>query len=220
MRPIGIASAFSGGVDSSYTVWSHLAEQEPDPAKRITHALFVHGFDIPLTDASTFEAASSRYIDEMRALGIELILARTNVRQFVDELPWGITHGSALGSVALMLDRLLTLFYFPASSSYTDLEPWGSHPVSDPLMSNTTLTVIHDGCMIRCDKVSRVAQWEPARSWMRVCWKHPSAGANCCRCYNCVLTMISLDIPGMFGQSPTFPEPLVGSRIRRLCLPP
>jgi hypothetical protein len=219
-RPTGVVSAFSGGVDSSYTLWSHLPEHEPDPARRITHALFVHGFDIPLDDASTFEAASARYVDEMRALGIELVVARTNVRQFLDELPWGITHGSALGSLALMLDRFLAVFYLPASFSYAELEPWGSHPLSDPLMSTATLTVIHDGCMMRCEKITRLAQWAPARSWLRVCWERPSAHANCCRCYKCVLTMISLDIAGMLDQSPTFPEPLEGSRIRWLRLPP
>lgn len=219
-RPVGVASPFSGGVDSSHTVWSHLPANEAEPGRRITHALFVHGFDIPLADVSTFEAASNRYRDEMRALGVELVVARTNIRQLVDELPWEIAHGSALGAVALMLDRLLAVFYLPASFSYGELEPWGSHPLTDPLMSNETLTVIHDGCMIRCDKIARVAQWAPARSWLRVCWEHPDAHANCCRCYKCVLTMISLDLAGILDQSPTFPEALQSSRIRNLRLPP
>jgi hypothetical protein len=131
-RPVGVAPAFSGGVDSSYTVWSRLPVNEREPDRRITYALFVHGFDILLGDVSTFEAASARYVDEFRTLGIELVVVGTNVRQFVDELPWEIAHGSALGSLALMLDRLLAAFYLPASFSYGELEPWGSRPLSDP----------------------------------------------------------------------------------------
>jgi hypothetical protein len=218
-RPTGVGSAFSGGADSSYTLWSHLPEHEPDPARRITHALFVHGFDIPLADVSTFETASNLYDTELRALGIELVVARTNIRQFVDALPWELIHGSSLGSVALMLDRLLGLFYLPSSSSYTDLDPWGSHPVSDPLMSTDTLALIHDGSMARCDKIARVSQWAPARSWLRVCWERPDASVNCCRCYNCVMTMVSLELAKVLDQCPTFPMALQRQRIRGLRLP-
>jgi hypothetical protein len=219
-RAVGVASPFSGGVDSSYTVWSHLAENEPDPARRITHALFVHGFDIPLADVRTFEAAAGRYAREMRALGIELILARTNIRDVLDELPWELAHGSALGAVALLLDRMLGIFYLPASFSYDELDPWGSHPVPDPLMSSDTLNVIHDGCMVRSEKIAKLSHWAPARSWLRVCWERPDATANCCRCYKCTLTMVALELAGMLDQCPTFPAGLEGARIRRVYMPP
>jgi hypothetical protein len=219
-RPIAVGSAFSGGVDSTYTVWSHLPENDPDPATRITHALFIHGFDIPLTAASVFDAASSRYETELRAQGIELIPARTNVRQLVDVLPWELVHGSSLGAVALMLDQLLGRFFVPASESYCDLGPWGSHPVSDPLMSTDTLAVVHDGSMARCDKIISVSKWVPARSWLRVCWERPDARVNCCRCYNCVMTMVSLELAGVLKDCPTFPGALVRSRLRGVRLPP
>jgi len=217
--PRGVGSAFSGGVDSSYTLWSHLPDNEPLPDRRISHALFVHGFDIPLADTATFEAAASRYRRELQVLGVELVTARTNIRQFVDVLPWELLHGSALGAVVLMLDRLLGLFYVPASVAYDDLQPWGSHPVADPLLATATMTVIHDGCMVRFDKVATVSRWAPARSWLRVCWVRPDANRNCCRCYGCVLTMIALDIAGTLPECPTFPGALDRSTIRRLHLP-
>ncbi len=217
--PRAVATAFSGGVDSTYTLFSHLPANEWDPDRQIDYALFVHGFDIPLDDRVTFDEASRIYDTHLRELGVELLTARTNVRQFVDALPWIITHGSALGSVPLILDRLLGMFYIPASLQYPNLHPWGSHPVSDPFLSTDSMIIVHDACMSRIDKVAQVAAQVPARSWLRVCWERPNADKNCCRCYNCLLTMSSLEIAGALSECRTFPEPLERSRIRRMRLP-
>ena len=217
--PPGVGAAFSGGVDSSCTLLSHLPSDVEGARGEIDYALFIHGMDIPLHDEQTFAVASQRYHAQLGALGVRLLTARTNVRRFVDVLPWELTHGTALGSVALMLDRLLGRFYIPASFPYTELAPWGSHPLTDPLMSTDTLEVIHDGCAPRVDKITRVASWPPARSWLRVCWERPDALQNCCRCYKCVLTMVSLDIAGQLADCVTFPEALERSQIRGLRLP-
>ena len=45
-----VLTAFSGGVDSFYTLRAHVAGQEPDERARITHGLFVHGFDLSLSN--------------------------------------------------------------------------------------------------------------------------------------------------------------------------
>ena len=219
-RPAAVGAAFSGGVDSSFTLLSHLPSEAKGACDAIDYALFIHGMDIPLHDEHTFAVASQRYYEQLEALGVRLLTARTNVREFVDVLPWELAHGSALGSVALMLDRVLGRFYIPASFPYTELAPWGSHPLTDPLMSTDTLEFIHDGCVARVDKIAAVADWAPARSWLRVCWERPDARRNCCRCYNCVLTMVSLDIAGHLSDCAMFPEALERSRVRGLRLPP
>ena len=41
----GTASFFSGGIDSFFTLWSHLGERESNPNYRITHGLYLDGFD-------------------------------------------------------------------------------------------------------------------------------------------------------------------------------
>ncbi len=43
----GVACFFSGGVDSFYSVIAH--------AKRITHLIFVRGFDIPIANRALAE---------------------------------------------------------------------------------------------------------------------------------------------------------------------
>jgi hypothetical protein len=217
--PAGVGAAFSGGVDSSFTLLSHLPADADGARGAIDYALFIHGMDIPLYDEDTFVVASQRYQSQLAALDIRLLTARTNVRQFVDVLPWELMHGTALGSVALMADRLLRRLYIPASFPYTELAPWGSHPLTDPLMSTDTLEVLHDGCSARVDKIIKVANWAPARSWLRVCWERPDALQNCCRCYKCVLTMVSLDVAGHLEVCVTFPQTLERSQVSGLRLP-
>jgi len=41
-KPTGIGTAFSGGVDSMYTLWAHLPENLPGSTMRITHGLYLH----------------------------------------------------------------------------------------------------------------------------------------------------------------------------------
>lgn len=218
-RYLATGTAFSGGVDSSYTLYSHLDAEPYDPEGKVRYAVFVHGFDIPLGNETAFADAAAIYRRYLPEMGVRLIEARTNVREFVDVASWELAHGSALGSVALMLDHLLGRFYVPASWSYAELGPWGSHPLTDPLMSTETLAIVHDGCLARIDKIARVAQWDLARSWLRVCWEKPHGSRNCCRCYNCVLTMVALEVSGRLDDCPTFPEALERSRIRSLRLP-
>ena len=216
---LSVGAAFSGGVDSSFTLFSHLPRRTGGPGFPIDYALFVHGFDIPLQDEETFATAFRRYRRDLRELGVDLLVARTNLRRFVDSGSWELMHGSALASVALMLDRMLGLFYVPASFPYTDLHPWGSHPLTDPLLSTDSLQIVHDGCMPRVDKIARVVEHPPAREWLRVCWKQPNAHRNCCQCYTCILTMASLEIAGVLRDCRTFPEALERSRIRAMRLP-
>jgi hypothetical protein len=217
--PRQAGAAFSGGVDSSYTLLSHLEAMPHDPLGRIDHAVFVHGFDIPLDNASAFQTAAATYRRCLPGLGVRLVEARTNVRVFVDEASWELAHGSALASVALLLDGLLGRFYVPASFGYANLPPWGSHPLLDHLLSTESLEIVHDGCLPRIDKIAAVAEWDLARQWLRVCWERPHGSRNCCRCCNCVLTMVGLELAGRLAECPTFPEPLVRARIRRLRVP-
>ena len=45
---------FTGGVDSTFTLWSHLPQNQPVPEFRITHAIFLKGFDILPTEEQKY----------------------------------------------------------------------------------------------------------------------------------------------------------------------
>src|SRR5262245_77749 len=70
LAPEGVGCSFSGGVDSFYTLYTHLPPREPLPDYCITHALFIHGFDIPLDDKQTFQTVSRAYQTMLEEQGV------------------------------------------------------------------------------------------------------------------------------------------------------
>jgi hypothetical protein len=213
----GVACTFSGGVDSFYTLWSHLAQNEPIPGFQISHALFVQGFDIPLDDDATYRTALDAYSQLMEQLGIQLVTARTNAREFdAGQGLWELAHGSIILSIPLMLGKLLKRFYIASShQTYNDTLPWGSDPRLDHLLSTEVMEVFNDAASIgRFGKIKAISQWEASYDNLRVCWVTPDGLKNCGKCKKCTRTMIGLEILGNLSQYSTFPHPLTSSMIR------
>jgi len=96
-RGRGVACFFSGGVDSFYSVLSHLSE--------ITALVFVHGFDVQPHQVALRARISENLRGAAARLGKPLIEVETNLRAFSDRYAlWSEEyHGSALASVALLL---------------------------------------------------------------------------------------------------------------------
>ncbi len=209
-------AAFSGGVDSFHTLRSHLGTREPIPLYRITYALFVHGFDIPLDDEPSYREAADAYDHFLETLGVRLLRIRTNVREFTTPPGWELAHGSVLLGAALQLQGLLGRFYVPSSRSYGTLEPWGTHPLLDPLLSTDRLQFIHDGShRTRVDKLADIADWEPTYCLLRTCYNKIDGLRNCCRCDNCVRTMAIIHTVGDLSRFKTFPLALEHRHVRR-----
>jgi len=211
-----VACAFSGGVDSFYTLWSHVPASDGNARSRLSHALFVHGFDIPLANRAAFDAAALAYRGMGEGLGVELIGASCNAQAFVPPLNWGVFHGAPLVATALALGAGLCRFYVPSSHTYLDTFPWGSDPRVDHLLSTETLDVVHDGASAsRIAKTAAIAAWPPTHGRLRVC--SPRADGqllNCCACEKCVRTMVTLDLLGELGHHASFPLPLDRRRLR------
>ena len=214
-RAAASVMAFSGGVDSFYTLWSHGAENEPDEASRVTHALFVHGLDLPLGWTAAFDTARALYADCMTGLGLDLIPASTNAQAFVQRTDWGLFHGGTTIGAALVLDRGARRFYLPASHTIGHLMPWGSDPRVDPLLSTEALEVVHDGAEVtRVHKTRMIGPWPPTFGRLRVCVNSDPTMPNCCRCEKCVRTMTTLDLFGLLARHTSFPRPLRRSDLR------
>jgi len=210
----GVVSSFSGGLDSFYTLWCRLSQNEKIPQSQLSHTLFVHGFDIPLQDETTYQVAFESYDEMMQRLGIQLIAARTNAREF-DGNVWGFCHGAMLTSLPMVLGKGFTRYYIPSGHTYNDSYAWGSDPRIDHLLSTETLQIVHDGATAnRFEKTAVVAEWPEAYSRLRVCWEKPDGLKNCCRCNKCIRTMISLALLGRLEYFETFPLKLERQHIR------
>jgi hypothetical protein len=197
----GVACFFSGGVDSFYTLLKNLDE--------ITHLIFVHGVDIPLSNFPLRMQASHAAREVARELGKPLIEVATDLRSFSDPLVhWGLYHGGALASVGLLFQHLFRRVLIPATFSYADLLPWGSHPLIDPLWSTELTDFEHDGAeATRVDKAAYISRHETAMKWLRVCWMTPTShDYNCGRCGKCLTTMVNLRAVGALERCKTLPH--------------
>lgn len=204
----GVASAFSGGVDSFYTLWSHLAENQPIVEARITHGLFLHGYDLRLDEAAPYQAIARKYTDLFHKYGLELILASTNAYQFAEfRIDWALFNGAPLIGAALLMSPLLQRFYIPGWTRYNDITPQGTSPLTDHLLSTDHLDIIHHGASAsRFEKISLLIDWPVTYDLLRVCSnKQQSAELkNCSSCHKCYRTMVSLSILNALPKYVTF----------------
>ena len=196
------ATFFSGGVDSFFTLLKHRDE--------ITTLLIVHGFDIRLETTGLSAQVSAAVRNVAAQLNKKVIEIHTNIRAFSDlHLGWEMYHGSALAAVALTLSPLFSRIYVPATHTFCDLFPWGSHPLVDPLWGTDQLQIIHDGCeATRVDKVAAISTSDVALKTLRVCWRNPEGAYNCGQCDKCLRTMVNLYLAGALGRCTTLPGTL------------
>jgi hypothetical protein len=210
---------FSGGVDSAYTLMKHLPEHQPLPDFQVKYGLFIHGLDIPLQNRGSFDAACRTFTRELSTVGVELIPVRTNLRYFTSGLlPWMIAHGSATIAAGLMLDRLCANLLVPASHTLDDFKPWGSSPLVDHWLSTETNTIIHHGITAsRMDKISAIANWQPAQNFLRVCINEGGRDGvqNCSLCEKCFRTMAMLEMCGTLEHFNTFNKKITRRDIAR-----
>jgi len=209
VRGAGVVASYSGGVDSSFTIWQHAAGLAGHRSRRITHAVFVHGFDIPLADSEGFEAGCRRARPLLAGLGVTLVPVRTNFRE---ALPgrWEQVYGPALAACFHQLRPHCGEALLASSRSYDALIfPAGSNVITDPLLSSADLAVVEDGAGLnRCEKIARLAGWPAGVEALRVCWEGERRDRNCSECEKCVRTMYNflaagLPVPPCFDRTPT-----------------
>ncbi len=203
-----VASFFSGGVDSLFTVLRHHNRRGTPTTVDIDDLIFLGGFDIPVDRHDTITRVEGRLEAAAEQLGKRLVTVKTNVRETRFQLAdWEhLTHGAALACVGLMLEPRYAKILIGSSAGYRDLRFWGSHPLVDPLFSTGTTQIVHDGpAFMRVEKTQYVAQFDLALETLRVCWKSDS-GNNCGECNNCIRTMLALEALGVLSRCPAFPQ--------------
>lgn len=214
----GDACAFSGGVDSFYTLLSLLGRGVAAPGPKPTHAVFMAGFDMPLHLSKSIGELTLAYDEMMKTLGIELIIGSTNVRSFVNSVDWTNAHGQALVATALLFKSEWRHFYIPSSYTLKSYPKWGSHPELDFLLSTESLQMVHHGEHAnRVKKLEVISKAKESFDRLRVCWIQDLGLKNCGQCEKCIRTMIALDILGALSNYSTFREnTLSRSKVRSL----
>lgn len=187
----GAVCCFSGGVDSTYSFARNRDE--------VTHLLVVQGFDNWRSEHDWRQSVEAR--NRLAAAeGVQLIAVETNVRAFIDRrrIYWGLVLGSVLGGISTALAP--RRFIIPSSWTFSDLHPYGSHPITDPLWSTEATEVVHDGADTpRSRKIEFIAGRQSLLDQLQVCWK--STAHNCGGCPKCVRTSAVLHLIGRTSAS-------------------
>jgi len=220
--PNGVATAFSGGVDSFFTLNSHVLHERIQNY-RISHCLMINGFDFnndDIEDCTRFNRITQVYRPLLRELDVELLVTHTNITPFYAPSlrVWNVhgnAHAAFLSASALVLGGLLRCLFIPSGRPYSQLIPYGSHPMLDNLLSTETMESRHDGAQSsRFQKETVLAQWPEVYPRLRVCNRrtefHSKTGTlkNCCRCEKCMRTMVGLELVGALNHFTSFPEGL------------
>jgi hypothetical protein len=197
-RGLGTAAFFTCGVDSFYTVLRRREE--------IDAVVYAHGLDLPADDPKR-ELVSATFREAAAQLGLEAIELETDVRTFSDPVcDWErIYTGAALATIGHLLAGRFGRVLVPATHSYRDLHPTGSHPLLDPLYSSERLRIEHVDAVSRVTKLEYLVGSELAMSSLRVCFQHGGERLNCGECPKCVRTMVGLRAIGAAGRCGTLP---------------
>ncbi len=219
--PSAIA-AFSGGLDSTFTLIRHAKKLLGQGSYPITHALMVHGLDVRLRHRDVFTSLRERVQPLLDELGVKLITARTNVRNPLAHEPKFQVQPyaySQAAQIAGVLHRLSEDQFFSGLIGSTEpyralVLPWGSNPATDYLLSNDRFSIVHDGAAFtRSEKAALVAEHPTALSTLRVCMRQTPG--NCGVCEKCVRTRLNLMVVGV-DNPPCFDQPFHDDMIEGL----
>ncbi|HYQ79072.1 MAG TPA: hypothetical protein VEP91_08210 [Solirubrobacterales bacterium] len=196
--PSKTAAFFTCGVDSFYTVLSRREE--------IDAVVYAHGLDLPPGDPKR-DLVSSAFREAAAELGLPAIELETDIRRFSDPVcDWErIYTGAALAAIAHLLADSFDRVLIPATHSYRDLHPTGSHPLLDPLYSSDRVRIEHVDAVTRVAKLEYLVGSELAMRSLRVCFQPGVDGLNCGRCAKCVRTMVGLRAIGAAGRCQSLP---------------
>jgi hypothetical protein len=195
-----VGSFFSGGVDSLFSYLEH--------RDTITHLILCRGLDISFEEVPRWEQTVAMVRKFAEAEGKGLVLIETNVKK-LQRPPRGRNHGAILVSTGLGLGffRLIV----PASVTLDFMNPYGSHPMLDPLFGNGSTEVVHDSPIRRSEKLEGILDAGIGLDQLRVCNVFTDQ-VNCGACEKCLRTRTALTLLG--GRSPHL-EPIEDPRILR-----
>lgn len=205
-------AAFSGGVDGCFTVWRHRMGRCGRWQRHIQAGLMVHGFDIPLAQEDVFHRAAQKSKLMLSSVGVELIPVATNFREL--EQDWEDAFGTGIASCLMMFQAGYTAGLIGSSDPYNALNlPYGSNPITDPLLSSESFQIICDGASFsRLQKIQEIANWYEAYTNLRVCWEGSQPDKNCGRCEKCIRTILNFRVLGL-GLPPCFEQDVTDEQI-------
>lgn len=201
----GRVAAFSGGVDSFYTVVAHLDNECKN--HNLTHLVFNN-----VGALTKNQEESERVFADKKAflgaaadeLGLPLVAINTNMLELLSDYDEVITSPDLFKNMGCLcaLKKLFKIFYWSSSGegldrfrvNYTDMDEYEAVNVS--MVSFDYLPVyFFDFTASRLDKVRYIADHPVVQKYLSVC-----DGMNDSMCFKCTRTMVELMAIGKLEQ--------------------
>jgi len=214
----GTMCTYTGGIDSSYTLWSHLPANETDVNYNITHALYVTDLGLHLENQETVAAKVTSFTDLTDSLGIEFVPVETNAKlfhQYGDQTPMYMSEGALILGPVAFFEQVVSNFLYSSDETHDgEIFEVINHTLV-PLLGTSNMNVrVHAASVSRLEKLSALATWPATHNRLVVCWKNPDQLNNCDTCNKCCYTMAGIQIQNLTGVFKTFPEKVPRSNYR------
>lgn len=201
----GVATGFSGGIDSFCVLADHFYGDVPASMK-LTHLLFNNVGSHGGGGERLFLERYERLLPTARQMGLPFIKVNSNLPQFYPKkLSWRQTHSFRNASVALLLQggirRYLyaSTFDFPAIKLAETQDSAYSDMVTLPMLSTDRVDLFSMGSgYSRVGKTLRVAEVPDSYGALDVCVNsHNDSGrTNRSRCWKCLRTLATFEAAG------------------------
>ncbi|MET3109491.1 hypothetical protein AAKU67_004419 [Oxalobacteraceae bacterium GrIS 2.11] len=201
--------AFSGGLDSLFTIWRHASGRAGRRSRTLFAAGLIIGLDIPLDASAAITAARSNAQAALDSINVPLALIRTNWKTEAC-VHWQMEFGTAVSTCLRNWQGTVDTALVASDFDYRRLLlPWGGNPVTYPMLSTSEFKVVYDGGEFnRTEKAGGIRDWEAGLNNLRVCWEGPVTGYNCGICEKCLKTKLNflaahMPLPSSLAGMPT-----------------
>jgi hypothetical protein len=198
---------FSGGVDSMHA-YLRFPKEKGIPVKSL---MFMHGYDIDLDRREFYQGVADQYEEWFKADSVKLIRLEANARATAKkfQLNWGsMAHGVFLAAGLHLFSHSHNKGCIASSDTPSTLiYPWGSNPVTDPLLSGNSMELTHFDCRFsKFDKVKELVDHPELCRLLRVCYRSKTEEKNCGRCGKCLRTLIKMHLVRENSWKEAFPS--------------
>lgn len=205
-RAPGVATAFSGGVDSFAVLADHHYD-DPPPGFRLTHLVFANvGSNGPVGNP-IFQRRYDRLAPATARIGLPFVAVDSNLMEFYRAVSFKHSYTVRNASVSLLLQGGIGRAYHAAGTVLGAPPP--RFPIKDiahfdpvilPMVSTEALDALWvGGESRRVEKTLRVAEIEESYTVLDVCVRNDRPG-NCSTCKKCVRTLLTLEIAGLIDR--------------------
>jgi len=189
-------TGFSGGVDSFFTLCTHL--QTKANRHSLTHLTF---FNVGASGDEGGEKARKLFLERQgpakaaaNANGLEFVSVDSNISEFLRHKHI-LTHTMRSMSAALALQKLFSVYYYSSSNIISEFslakadEAAGYYDIMSAycLSNENTRFIISGPNESRLEKCAAVAEYPPSYQHLNVCQAEAS---NCGKCEKCERTML------------------------------